>query len=80
MEFPSPLPSSGIITLAFFENSRIQLGSKVPVTRLGPKTLKANFPSKLFLRCILSLGGFFFNSTELKIFCCHQESNPVPLA
>lgn len=47
VEFPRDLPTSGFITLAFHpEGSNAQLASSVPVAKLGPNTVKANFPSK----------------------------------
>ena len=47
VEFPRDLPTSGFITLAFHpEGNGVQLASSVPVAKLGPRTLKANFPSK----------------------------------
>lgn len=50
VEFPRDLPTSGFITLAFHpEGSNDQLAPSVPVAKLGPRTLKANFPSKFFL-------------------------------
>ena len=53
VEFPGPLPSSGLVTFAFYmDESGPQLGSNVPVARLGPATVKANFPSKI---CTVSL-------------------------
>jgi len=62
VEFPGSLPPSGLVTFAFYlgENGP-QLGSNVPVVRLGPATVKANFPSKIAsynISCILVLSSY----------------------
>lgn len=62
VEFPKPLPAAGLITLAFYVDGRnVQLGSNVPVARLGPCTVKANFPSKFanLLALCASEGGSY---------------------
>ena len=54
LEFPRELPTTGFITLAFYdEMTKSPLGS-VPTAQLGPKALKANFPGQEMLLVICS--------------------------
>ena len=48
VEFPRDLPSTGFITLAFYDElTREPLGA-VPTAQLGARTLKGNFPGESF--------------------------------
>ena len=47
LEFGKELPATAFITLAFHDTATGESLGSVPTAKLGPKTLKANFPGEL---------------------------------
>lgn len=46
LEFSQDIPSTGFITLSFYEEQTRSVLGSVPTAQLGTRTLKANFPGK----------------------------------
>ncbi len=64
---------------AIYPNTTVSMPSYVNTLVKGNSSF-LQLRKLLSIRCILSLSQAFLNNTELKIFGCHLELNPGPLA